>query len=322
MWGPQILSGAAVWAAAGLLLRGSRFSGADEGAQEFAFDLRGDLIDGDAGFGEEGARVFDVVGAGWLEVDVGEARGGELGAVVVLFERAGDAADPKQHALADGVGDLAVGDDIGDGEAAAGTQHAEGLAQHAVLVAGKIDDAVGEDDVDGVVGERDVFDLTLEELDVGGACLALVFAREGEHVVRHVEAICFTSWPDAAGGQQHVDAAAGAEIEHGLAGAQVDQRGGIAAAERGEDGLFWEFAVLEFAIKVLGDGVAAAHGGVATCCAAGLGYAAGDGTVFLLDCGLGGHERGLFRIRQGKYITSEYICQGVYYFLATEPAIV
>src|ERR1017187_10379983 len=116
MWGTQILSGAAVWAAAGLLLRRSRFSGADEGAQEFAFDLRGDLIDGDAGFGEEGARVFDVVGAGWLEVDVGEARGGELGAVVVLFERPGDAADPKQHALADGVGALAVGDDIGDGE--------------------------------------------------------------------------------------------------------------------------------------------------------------------------------------------------------------
>ena len=110
---------------------------------------------------------------------------------------------------------------VGDGEAAAGPQHAEGLAQDAVLVGGEIDDAVGDDDVDGVVGQRNVLDLALEELDVGGAGLALVFARQGEHVVGHVEAVGLARGPDAARGEQHIDAAAGAEVEHRLAGLAV-----------------------------------------------------------------------------------------------------
>ena len=136
------------------------------------------------------------------------------------------------------VGNLAANDDVGDGEAAAGAEHAKGFAQDAILVGGEIDDAVGDDDVDGVVGQGNVFDLALEELDVGDAGLALVFAREGEHVVGHVEAVGFAGGADALCGEQHVDAAAGAEIEYGLAGPQFDERGWIAAAERGENGLF------------------------------------------------------------------------------------
>ena len=61
---------------------------------------------------------------------------------------------------------LAAHDDVGDGEAAARLEHAEGLAQHAVLVGREVDDAVGDDDVHRVVGQRDVLDLALEELDV------------------------------------------------------------------------------------------------------------------------------------------------------------
>jgi len=50
------------------------------------------------GFGEEVASVLDVVGAGGLEGDFVEAGGGDLGAVVVLIEGAGNAADPEEHA--------------------------------------------------------------------------------------------------------------------------------------------------------------------------------------------------------------------------------
>ena len=63
---------------------------------------------------------------------------------------------------------------------------------------------------------------------------ALVGAGELEHLVGHVEAVGLARRADAPGGEQHVDAAAGAEVEHGLALVQLGDRGRVAAAERGE----------------------------------------------------------------------------------------
>ena len=40
-------------------------------------------------------------------------------------------------------------------------------AQHPVLVGRQVDDAVGDDDVDRIVRQRDLLDLALQELDVG-----------------------------------------------------------------------------------------------------------------------------------------------------------
>ena len=130
--------------------------GADEGAHEFAFDEGGDGVDVEAFGGEEVAGVVDVVDAGGLDVDVGEAGAGEFGGVFGFFESAGDAAGPEFDVAADFGGDLAADDDVGDGEAAAGLEDAEGFGEDAVLVGGEVDDAVGDDDVDGVVGQRDV----------------------------------------------------------------------------------------------------------------------------------------------------------------------
>ena len=62
----------------------------------------------------------------------------------------------------------------------------------------------------------------------------LVRARELEHLVGHVQAVRLAGRADPAGGEQHVDAAAGAEVEHGLALVQVGDRGRVAAAERRE----------------------------------------------------------------------------------------
>ena len=126
-----------------------------------------------------------------------------------------------------------------------------------VFVRREIDDAIGDDHVDGVVGQRDVFDFALEELDVFDAGLALVFAGKGEHVVGHVEAVGFAGGADAPGREQHIDAAAGAEVEHGFARLELDERGGIAAAQRGEHGVRRQAALLRFVVEVGGDGVAA-----------------------------------------------------------------
>jgi hypothetical protein len=68
-------------------------------------------------------------------------------------------------------------------------QHAEGFAERAILVGGEIDDAVRNDHVDRIVRQRHMLDFPLEELDVCRARLALIFARERQHAVRHVEAV-------------------------------------------------------------------------------------------------------------------------------------
>ena len=56
------------------------------------------------------------------------------------------------------------------------------------LVGGEVDDAVGDDDVDARVGERDLLDVALDELGVVDAGLGGVGPCEREHLVGHVEA--------------------------------------------------------------------------------------------------------------------------------------
>ena len=100
----------------------------------------------------------------------------------------------------------------------------------AVLVGGKIDHAVGDDHVDRVVGQRDVLDLALEELDVLRPGFAFVLVGQGQHLVGHVDADGPARWPDPLRGEQDIDPAARAEIQHYLARVQLGQRRGIAAA--------------------------------------------------------------------------------------------
>ena len=69
-------------------------------------------------------------------------------------------------------------------------------------------------DVDRVVGQRDLLDRALEELDVLDPGLRWLCARELEHLVGHVEAVGLAGRADPAGREQNVDAAAGAEVEH------------------------------------------------------------------------------------------------------------
>ena len=101
------------------------------------------------------------------------------------------------------------------------------------------------------VGQGNVFDFALEELDVFDAGLALVLAGEGEHVVGHVEAVGLAGGSDAFGGEQHVDAAAGAEVEDDFAGLEIDERGGIAAAERCVHSLFRQGAAFRLQCRGL-----------------------------------------------------------------------
>ena len=98
-------------------------------------------------------------------------------------------------------------------------------------------------------GSGIVLDAAVEELDVGGAGLGGVAAGEVEHLVGHVEPVGEAGRADPLGGQQHVDAAARAEVEHGLAGVEVGDGGRVAAAEAGQRGRVGEVAE----VVVVGD---------------------------------------------------------------------
>ncbi len=104
------------------------------------------------------------------------------------------------------------------------------------LVGGQVDDAVGDHDVDRRVGQRDVLEVAAEELDVVDAGLGRVGAGQVEHLVGHVQPDRRAAGATRRAEMQHVGAAAGAEVEHCLAGVQVGNGGRHAAAQRCLDG--------------------------------------------------------------------------------------
>ena len=265
---------------AGAAHAGQRLAGPDERAHELAVHARRDGRRVDPLAVEEFAGVLGPVDPRRLHVDRLEAGLAELAAILAFLERARHAADPQLDAAADHGRHLAPYHDVRDGEPAAGLQDAERLGEHAVLVGRQVDDAVRDDHVHGVVGQRDGLDLALEELDVAHAGLALVLARQGEHLVGHVEAVRLAGGPDAPGRQQHVDAAARAEIEHGLARLQLGERGGVPTAQRRRHRLLRQLRRLAFRIEIGGHGVT--RRGAAAARAAAARHAQGRLSVLLL----------------------------------------
>ena len=114
------------------------------------------------------------------------------------------------------------------------------------------------------------------------ARLPLVLARQREHLVGHVEPVRLAGRADAPRRQQHVDAAAGAEIEHGLARLQLGERRRIAAAERRDHGFDRQRADLLGAVQIRRDRVAAARAAATARILVALADAPGGLAVFLL----------------------------------------
>jgi len=68
-------------------------------------------------------------------------------------------------------------------------------------------------------------------MHVRNTCVARVLLRKREHLIRHVDSVRRAGETDALGGEDHVDAAAGAEVEHRLALVQIRDSGRVAATE-------------------------------------------------------------------------------------------
>ncbi|GAA1388268.1 hypothetical protein GCM10009613_25320 [Pseudonocardia kongjuensis] len=157
----------------------------------------------------------------------------QTGAVLLRGEGADRAADrPFRGGAGTGV-QVGFGQDVGDPEAPAGSQDPGGFGQSARLVDRQGEHAVGDDHVDHTVGQRDVFEVAQPELDVGRTDLGGVRAAQVDHVGARVDAIDVPARPDPAGREQHVQAAAGAEVEHRVAGVQLGHRDRVTARHAG-----------------------------------------------------------------------------------------
>ena len=150
-----------------------------------------------------------------------------------------------------------------------GLQHPGDLRQHRGLVGREVDDAVRDHDVDRGRRQRHVLDHALEEDRVAHARLRRVRPCQRQHLVGHVEPEREAGLADAPCREDHVDAAAGAEVEHGLPLVQVGDRGRVAAAERGERGRLGQLTALLRVVERLAEEVAlAAAAGAAPAAAA------------------------------------------------------
>src|SRR5690606_14921175 len=174
-------------------------------------------------------------------------------------------------------------DDVGHLQASAGAQHAEGFGEDLVLVGAEVDDAVGDDDVDGRVRDGEMLDLAEAELDVGGPDLLGVAAGERDHLGGHVNAVDAAGLADHLRGEEAVDAAAGAEVEDDLAAFERGDGGGVAAAEGdiGDGGA--EVADIGVLVELRDVGDGGLVGFAAAAGVAGRGVAAGVGAGDDLD---------------------------------------
>src|SRR4029077_1407297 len=194
------------------------FHGADERTHDFSIHLGSESVNIDSPPCEEFANVFRAIDAGRFKVDLFKSSGSKLAAKFVLLQCSSDTTDPGEYALANLREHFAARDYVGTREATSGFEHAKGLAQNPVFVHGEIDDAVGDDHVHRIVGQRNMFNLAFQELNVLQSRFANVFVGQGKHFISQVEPVRFARGPDTLRAEQDVDAATRAKIEHYPAG--------------------------------------------------------------------------------------------------------
>mmetsp|Transcript_26515 Transcript_26515/g.74189 ORF Transcript_26515/g.74189 Transcript_26515/m.74189 type:complete len:294 (-) Transcript_26515:284-1165(-) len=141
---------------------------------------------------------------------------------VVPVQRSAQALAPEHLVLLEVHGHAAVGIHVRKVQLATRLQQAEALLQHGFLVGAEVDDAVGDDDVEGFRLELEVLQLlevSLLELDVGESELfgvvLLVLAGDVQLLVGHVDADDLAGGTDQLGGDVHVATGTASQIQDG-----------------------------------------------------------------------------------------------------------
>ncbi len=143
----------------------------------------------------------------------------------------GNAADISGKAGSNRFGQLGFERDVAYGEASAGLQNPDNLSKNSGLIRREIDDAVGDDAIHGFIRKRQVVDLSEIKLNIEVAAFLGVGFGPLDHGRSHVNADGLPRRPNLPGGQKHVEAAAGPEIDDHFAGAKVGRSRRVAAGQ-------------------------------------------------------------------------------------------
>ena len=128
------------------------------------------------------------------------------------------------------------------------------LGEDGVLVRDQVDDAVREHDAEALVGERQLLDLALDELDIGRLQLGCSHACLRQHLRRHVDAGDVALLTDHLRGNERVGPRPAAEIEHALAACEPAERERIRNARERLDGVLRNVRELGRIVEILGPG--------------------------------------------------------------------
>src|SRR5579875_2029250 len=93
-------------------------------------------------------------------------------------------------------------------ETAPGLEHTKSFLNDPVLIGRQINHAIGNHYIDRVVGQGDTLYFAFEEFNIFNTSLALIFTRQSEHFIGHVEAIGFPRGTDAFRRQENVNSPA------------------------------------------------------------------------------------------------------------------
>src|SRR5262249_38818891 len=140
-----------------------RFDGTDKAAHELAIDLLGHRLDVKAGAYQKLLRILCRIDPGRLNADLFKPCLFQFREVHGLFQRSCDAASPEFHTVTDCLWHRATYDDVRDSQTATRPEHSKRLIQHAVFVRREIDDTIRDDEIDRIVGKRDLLDLAFQK---------------------------------------------------------------------------------------------------------------------------------------------------------------
>lgn len=122
-------------------------------------------------------------------------------------------------------------DNIGDTDASARLEHPEDFTVDAGFVGGKIDDAVGDDHIGGVVGNGQIFDFSQTKFHIAKAVFFGKAAGEGKHFVGHIDTDDLSAPAGQMGCQKAVEAGSTAEVYDHLARLYRNNAEGVPAPQ-------------------------------------------------------------------------------------------
>ena len=157
---------------------------------------------------------------------VGTAQALQQATEILGVQRAAQALAKQYRIAAQGRRDATVSEYVGEIQFAPWLEDTENFGEHAIFLRGKIQNAVGDDDIDAGIGDAagaEIFDIALDKLDVrsrmavalGVPCL--VAPRDRELLGSHVDTDHSSVLTDQLREQVDVSTGAATQVQHGHA---------------------------------------------------------------------------------------------------------